>query len=91
MDERHPENRLPYADKVSVLIMPDINTALSAMRTGKIDIMYGMQNTDATNMQKTNPEILQIPVEGSGTLTIEMRNDKAPFNDLKSVRHCRWR
>jgi peptide/nickel transport system substrate-binding protein len=83
MDERYPQNRLPYADKVSVLIMPDSNTALSAMRTGKIDIMYGMQNTDATNMQKTNPEILQIPVEGSGTLTIEMRNDKPPFNDLR--------
>ena len=83
MDERHPQNQLPYADKVSVLIMPDLTTALSAMRTGKIDIMYGMANTDATNMQKTNPEITQIPVQGTNTLTIEMRNDKAPFNNLQ--------
>ena len=83
MDERHPQNRLPYADKVSVLILPDITTALSAMRTGKIDIMYGMSNTDATNMKKSNPEITQIPVQGNNTLTLEVRNDKAPFSDLK--------
>jgi peptide/nickel transport system substrate-binding protein len=83
VDERHPQNRLPYADKVSVLILPDITTALSAMRTGKIDIMYGMSNTDATNIKKSNPEITQIPVQGNNTLTLEVRNDKAPFSDLK--------
>jgi peptide/nickel transport system substrate-binding protein len=83
MDERHPQNQLPYADKVSVLIMPDNNTALAAMRSGKIDIMYGMSNTDATNMKKTNPDITQIPVQGTNTLTIEARNDKAPFNNLQ--------
>jgi peptide/nickel transport system substrate-binding protein len=83
MDERYPQNQLPYADKVSVLIMPDDTTALAAVRTGKIDIMYGLSNTDASNMQKTNPEILQIPVQGTTTLTIEERNDKAPFNNLQ--------
>ena len=71
MDERHPQNQLPYADKVSVLILPDLTTALSAMRTGKIDIMYGLSNTDAANMKKSNPEITQIPVQGTNTLTIE--------------------
>ena len=83
MDERHPQNQLPYADKVSVLILPDLTTALSAMRTGKIDIMYGLSNTDAANMKKSNPEITQIPVQGTNTLTIEARNDKAPFNNLQ--------
>jgi peptide/nickel transport system substrate-binding protein len=83
MDERHPTNRLPYAAQVKVLIMPDITTALSAMRTGKIDILYGMTNTDASSMKKSNPEITQIPVQGTNTLTIEARNDKAPFTDLR--------
>ena len=83
MDERHPANKLPYAAQVKVLIMPDITTALSAMRTGKIDILYGMTNTDASSMKKSNPEITQIPVQGTNTLTIEARNDKAPFTDLR--------
>ena len=83
MDERHPQNQLPYADKVSVLIFPDLTTALSAMRTGKIDIMYGLSNTDATNMKKSNPKTHTDTVQGTNTLTIEARNDKAPFNNLQ--------
>ena len=82
-DERYPQNQLPYADKVSVLIMPDEATALAAMRTGKIDILYGMSNQDGINMAATNKEIVQIPIEGTNTLAIEMRVDKPPFNDIR--------
>jgi len=36
-DERHPQNKLPYVDKVTYLVIPDQSTALAAFRTGKID------------------------------------------------------
>jgi len=85
----HPQKQLPYADKVSVLILPDITTALSAMRTGKIDIMYGLSNTDAANMKKSNLEITQIPVQGTNTLTIEARNWQGTFTTSSPCRIAR--
>ena len=53
------------------------------MRTGKIDIMDGMSSQDAQSMQKTNPEILQIPVPQGNAVTIDPRNDMKPFNDIR--------
>ena len=38
-DEKYPENRLPYIDKITALLMPELATRLSALRTGKIDIL----------------------------------------------------
>ena len=34
-------------------------------------------------MQKMNPEILQIPIPTGTTSTIDPRNDKPPFNDIR--------
>ena len=36
-DEKYPENRLPYVDKVENVIIEDAATRLSALRTGKVD------------------------------------------------------
>ena len=38
-DERYPQNKLPYIDTVKYLIIPDDDTALAAMRAGKIDVI----------------------------------------------------
>ena len=53
------------------------------MRTGKIDILDTIQLAQAQSMQKTNPEIVQIPTPLSTAITIEERNDLAPFKDIK--------
>ena len=82
-DERYPQNKLPYVDGLKYLIIPDQATALSALRTGKIDIMDLMPLQVAQSMQKTNPEILQIAVPMSTCLTIDPRNDVKPFNDIR--------
>ena len=82
-DERYPQNQLPYVDTLKFLIIPDNATALAAMRTGKIDVMDGMSLQDAQSMKKTNPEILQIPIPGTDATSIDPRNDKAPFNDIR--------
>jgi len=40
-DPQFPENQLPYADNLEYLIIPDESTRLSALRTGKVDILGG--------------------------------------------------
>jgi peptide/nickel transport system substrate-binding protein len=82
-DERYPQNRLPYVDKFRILVIPDDDSAMAAMRAGKLDIMDEVSLAQAQAMQKTNPEILQIPIPTGVTHTIDPRNDKAPFNDIR--------
>ena len=38
-DEKYPENRLPYADEMRAPLMPEEATRISALRTGKLDIV----------------------------------------------------
>jgi peptide/nickel transport system substrate-binding protein len=55
--EKDPEGRrLPYLDKWRVLIIPDKSTRISALRTGKIDMLQ-VQRVDHVSLQKTNPEL----------------------------------
>ena len=82
-DERYPQNRLPYVDKFKIIVIPDDDAALEAMRNGKIDIMDEVTLQQAQSIKKTNPEILQIPIPTGTTSTIDPRNDKAPFNDIR--------
>lgn len=82
-DERHPDNKLPYADTLKVLVIPDNSTALAALRTAKIDYFAPMSLgwQQATNLMNTNPELKYVTTVASGT-TLEMRVDKAPFTDI---------
>ena len=82
-DERYPKNKLPYADSIKVLIIPDISTALAGLRTGKIDVLDKNSVQNAQSMKKTNPEILQIGVVLSQAYTVDPRNDVAPFKDIR--------
>ena len=82
-DERYPQNKLPYADKLKFLIIPDEAEAIEAMRAGKIDVMNQVSLKAAQALSKTNPEILQIPNTNGPTITIQPRNDRPPFNDIR--------
>jgi len=82
-DECNPQNQLPYADSVKYLIIPDQHTALAALRTGKIDAMDGVSYQDTQAILNKNPEILQFAIPAGTTLTIDPRNDRAPFTDIR--------
>jgi peptide/nickel transport system substrate-binding protein len=81
VDERHPQNQLPYADKFKVINIPDQATSLAALRTGKIDLLYELTMDAAANLSKTNPELMQsvLPKSGQGA---DIRIDKAPFDNI---------
>jgi peptide/nickel transport system substrate-binding protein len=82
-DERHPNNRLPYIDTLKILIIPNTPTAEAAMRTGKIDLMDSISPADAINMKKTNPSINEIECPNGNGLSLNPRNDLAPYNDIR--------
>jgi len=82
-DERYPQNKLPYVNGVQILIIQNTATAEAAMRAGKIDLMDTVSNTDAVNMKKTNPNMLEVGVPLGNGLSIDPRDDLAPFNNLQ--------
>ena len=81
-DERYPENQLPYADGVKMLIIPDPTTAYSALRTGKIDLIGGVGWEQAEQFLETNPE-LQSRISYYGAYGLRPRIDKEPFTDIR--------
>ena len=81
-DPRYPQNQLPYINKITVLIIPDEATALSGLRTGKIDAIDNISYTDATNLKNASPQLLQVSMPSQAANTVDPRNDKAPFNNI---------
>ena len=82
-DERYPQNKLPYVDKLKFLIIPDDNEAIEAMRSGKIDILEGLSFQQAQELMKTNPEIPHFTRLSVSCGTLDPRNDRPPFNDIR--------
>jgi peptide/nickel transport system substrate-binding protein len=81
-DERYPQNKLPYINTLNILIIPNVQTALAAMRSGKIDEIDKNTLQTAQSMKQSNPDINQIVVPAPyGCLSLDMKNDVKPFND----------
>jgi peptide/nickel transport system substrate-binding protein len=82
-DERYPQNKLPYIDKLKLMIIPEQATTLAEMMAGRIDAADQISPDLAQSLQKTNPEILQIYDPANTAVTIDTRNDRPPFNDIR--------
>ena len=82
-DERRPQNQLPYVDKVKILIVPDKGKALEMFLAGKIDVIESISGEQAEAIKNSHPKIVQVPMPWSSTITIDPRNDTAPFNDIR--------
>ena len=81
-DGRFPENKLPYADEIKMIVIQDISTTLAALRTGKIDWVSDINLQQSTSLKQTSPEIIQTTKPTAGW-TIDFRNDVVPFNDIR--------
>ena len=89
-DEKFPHNRLPYVDEINALIMTDPAARLAALRSGKVDVLGTVGDSQlrsidqVKSLHQTNPEI--------NTWTYEFRSEHAfapnninepPFNDIR--------
>lgn len=81
-DERHPKNRLPYADKLDVLCIPDSATALAALRTKKLDLLTSVDWRQAQSLKKTNPDLQQVMIPEAGVGMLCNLNNP-PFTDIR--------
>jgi len=71
-------NKLPYVDGLKVLIVSDISTQASAIRTAKAD--YCQFNwEDASNIMKTNPELKSSKAFANNPYDIYLRLDNPSF------------
>ena len=88
-DEKFPQNRLPYLDKLVALIMTDPATRLAAMRSGKIDYTGHLGNSQvptidtAVALKKSNPQIVQWPFAYRSYNSFAISVNKPPFNDIR--------
>src|SRR5271157_2719778 len=56
-DERYPQNKLPYIDKLNLMIIPEQETTLAEMMASRIDAADQISPALAHELKKTNPEI----------------------------------
>ena len=89
-DEKYPENRLPYIDRLRALTMPEPATQLAALRTGRVDYLgrngqAAMRSLDQVeSLQRTNPEIVISSFSvGSGGTMFGMNVQIEPFDDIR--------
>ena len=88
-DEKYPQNRLPYSDKVRNLFILEKATVMAALRSGKIDYRGyagGDQITSldqAESLEKTNPEIAQWPFREKSAHSLGVNVNNPPLNDIR--------
>jgi peptide/nickel transport system substrate-binding protein len=82
-------NQLPYADGVTMYIVPDLSARLAAVRTGKADMISGLTADSAKSLIQTSPDLKYVKYLNGWVNVIGMRQDKPdlPYKD-KRVRQA---
>jgi len=84
LDPDYPNNRLPYIDNLKFLSIADVSTRLSAFRTGKVDVLGGINVRTSVDLIKTIPTAKFTKALGTGNpCAFSMRWDYKPFDDIR--------
>jgi peptide/nickel transport system substrate-binding protein len=78
--------QLPYIDQVNHFIIPDLAARVAALRTGKVEYLAGpgLLNLDQVDaIERTNPELIKIPVAGASITSPGFNSYDPPFNNLR--------
>lgn len=77
------EFKLPYIDKIVYRVIKDEATRVTALRTGKLDIMEAIRWQDVETLKKSVPQLKWSKwLNQSGTF-LSMRVDTKPFDDIR--------
>jgi peptide/nickel transport system substrate-binding protein len=76
------EYKLPFIDKVNFRIIKDQSTQVTALRTGKLDILEIIQWENVETLKKSSPDLKWSRVIGS-PIMLALRMDTKPFDDIR--------
>ncbi len=83
---KDPEGRsLPYIDGFDVLILPDLSTQMTAMRSGQIDMIYGFNAVawqGALELIETNPELEFVQKVSAAIVQLKFDMKAPPFGPM---------
>jgi peptide/nickel transport system substrate-binding protein len=74
--------KLPFADKLELLLIKDEATRIAALRTGKADINANVGWKYRKSLERTNRDLQRWEYYG-GAQEIFMRTDRKPFTDIR--------
>jgi peptide/nickel transport system substrate-binding protein len=88
---RHPhgyfKEGLPYLDAVNYFIIRDTSAALTAFRTGQVDVSFPqsfwMRKDQLDVLQRQVPRMQSLKTDIGHWQTLDMRSDAPPFNDQR--------
>ena len=73
--------KLPFADTITYRYIKDESTALTALRTGKIDIMESVRWSAVDELKKSAPKLHWNKFISNNGNYITLRTDQKPFDD----------
>jgi peptide/nickel transport system substrate-binding protein len=78
--EKYP---IPFVDKIIYRTIKDEATYLTALRTGKLDILEYVRWLAVDHLKKTTPELKWSRWLSTNGTFLVMRNDREPFDDIR--------
>jgi peptide/nickel transport system substrate-binding protein len=86
-DERFPENKLPYIDKVSLVLIKDTATIMTQFISGTLDwfsnsVAY-LSNSEKQQLRDSAKGYTEITYNSVPALTINLKCNQKPFNDVR--------
>lgn len=91
--ERNPDywqEGLPHLDEVIFQVVPDINTRVTMLEAGDVDVAFNLSIQDVERL-KANPDFKVLEELGSRQWYITMNNVKPPLDDVnvrKAINHA---
>ncbi|MFW6428491.1 MAG: ABC transporter substrate-binding protein [Desulfosalsimonas sp.] len=77
------EYQLPFVDEIRELLIKDNSSRISALRTGKVDMMMWIGWRDVDSLKKSSPELKWDKYLAPSPATLALRNDTEPFDDIR--------
>ncbi|MBI5257848.1 MAG: ABC transporter substrate-binding protein [Burkholderiales bacterium] len=75
--------KLPFVDKITYRYIKDETTFITALRTGKLDLLEAVRWSHVEEMKKSAPKIQWNKYLANGGQFIALRNDTKPFDDIR--------
>jgi peptide/nickel transport system substrate-binding protein len=75
--------KLPFTDKIVMMIMPDESTRIASLMSGKIDLMMNINWKHVSGVKKSNPHLQWQRNLDPNNFSLALRMDQKPFNDIR--------